>query len=80
MMEINIFSLKNGLYEGTGVSLNCRTESGEITVLENHRPLISVLEKGTITITDGEAKEHYIPVTGGFLEIQNNIVRLIVEE
>lgn len=79
-MKLSIYSLKKILYDGEVESLNCKTKSGEITVLDHHRPLISALATGAIKIVDKEKKEHYVPVNGGFLEINSeNRVKLIVD-
>lgn len=80
-MHASIYSLKKTLFEGEAVSLNCKTSSGEITVLDHHRPLISILEKGTITIIDTEKKEHFLQVSSGFLEVTSeNKIKLVIEE
>ncbi len=78
-MLISIYSLKKVLYEGEAESLNCKTMDGEITILDHHRPLISILQQGIIKILDEEKREHYIPVENGFLEVSSgNRVKLIV--
>ena len=79
-MHLSIYSLKKTLFDGDAESLNCKTASGEITVLDHHRPLISKLAAGTMKIVDKNKQEHYIPVSSGFLEIKNNIARGIVED
>lgn len=80
-MQVGIFSLQKTLFTGEAVSLNCKTENGEITVLNHHRPLVSALVKGVITVTDTASKEHFIPVSSGFLEMTSlNEAKLIVEE
>jgi F0F1-type ATP synthase epsilon subunit len=60
--------------------VNCRTKIGEITILENHESLISLLDRGTMKIIDNNAQEHYIPVSSGFLEFKQNEGRFLVEE
>lgn len=80
-MKLSIYSLRKVLFEGEAISLNCQTESGEITVLDNHRPLVSALRPGTTKIIDKNGKEHYINISSGFLEVNSsNETRLIVEE
>ena len=80
-MKLSIYSLKKILFQGTAESVNLKTASGEITVLDHHRPLVSVLAAGTVKIIDNEKKEHYIPVISGFLEVNSeNQTRLIVDE
>lgn len=80
-MHLSIYSLKKILFEGEIESLNCKTKSGDITVLDHHEPLISVVQAGPLKIIDKEKKEHYIPVSTGFLEVSSgNRTKLIVEE
>lgn len=80
-MKLEIYSLKKILFKGEAVSINCKTKSGEITVLDNHRPLISILSKGVIEVADVNKEDHYIPVLSGFMEVKaSNRVKLLVEE
>ena len=79
-MKLGVYSLKNVCYQGEVRSITCRTSAGEITVLDHHRPLLSVLNQGVMKITDTEGREHHVPVTSGFLEVtHNNESRCIVE-
>ena len=74
-MRIGVYSLQRVLYRGEAASVNCQTATGEITILNHHRPLISILKKGVMKIVDGEKKEHYIPVESGFLEVRRETRR-----
>lgn len=58
-------------------SLTLPTRDGEITVLPNHIPLVSVLVPGMIT-TRKDGRESYLSVSGGFIEVQpdNRVVIL----
>lgn len=80
-MTIGVYSLQKVLYQGEAASVNCQTRSGVITILDHHRPLISVLKQGTMKIIDKNQKEHYIPVSSGFLEVRSgNEAKFLVEE
>ena len=79
-MHLSIHSLKKTLFDGEAHSLNCKTEAGEITVLDHHRPLISVLTQGVLKIIDKESKTHYISISFGFLEVQKDNARAIIGE
>lgn len=80
-MKLGVYSLQKVLFQGEAKSINCRTASGEITILEHHLPLISLLKAGTITIVDQAGAEHFVPVSGGLLEVRSgNEVRFLVEE
>lgn len=80
-MQLGIYSLEKVLYHGDAVEVNCRTRSGEITILDHHAPLISMLAPGVVKVIDGNRKEHYVPVASGFLEVNSrNEAKLLVEE
>ncbi|MBP3845707.1 MAG: F0F1 ATP synthase subunit epsilon [Prevotella sp.] len=48
---------------------------GQFEILNNHAPIISVLQKGTV-IYDKEE----LPILGGFVEVQKNEVSLCIEK
>ncbi|MEK7076686.1 MAG: hypothetical protein AAB967_00480 [Patescibacteria group bacterium] len=80
-MKLGIYSLKKILFQGNAESVNVKTALGEITILDHHRPLISLVKPGTIKIIDTHKKEHYIPVSSGFVEVNSaNQSKFIVEE
>jgi len=81
-MILSIYSLKNILFQGQATSLNCHTQMGEITVLDNHEPLISVLAKGVMKVSvKGAEKDQYFEIKAGFIEVKpNNEVRCIIDQ
>jgi F-type H+-transporting ATPase subunit epsilon len=80
-MKLNIYSLTQVLYHGDVSAVNCKTSAGEITVLNNHRPLIATLPAGVVKVTDTEAKDHYFNISSGFLEVQEtHTMRLLVDQ
>ena len=68
-MKLDVLSLVGIQYSGEAKSINAKTTSGEITVLDHHLPLITVLKKGKLIIKDFANKETVIPATSGFLEV-----------
>jgi F-type H+-transporting ATPase subunit epsilon len=80
-MKLGVYSLQKVLFQGDAKSVNCPTTSGEITILDDHEPLISILQKGIVKIIDATAKEHYIPIDSGFVEVRSGEeARFLVEE
>lgn len=78
-MKINIYSLRGVDYSGEIKSLNVKTLAGEITILDHHRPLVSVLKAGELKLVDTLNKSQNIPIKGGFLEVRpENIVNISV--
>jgi len=80
-MKLSIYSLKNILFQDQAVSLNCNTEAGQITVLDNHEAMIGVLTAGAIKVGLKDGQEKYFDVKSGFIEIKSdNEVRCIIEQ
>lgn len=79
-MRLEIYSLQKSLFNAEILSVVCPTEAGEIAILPNHHPLISILKEGVVKVKDKEEKEHFFQVKSGFIEISpEHNVRLIVE-
>jgi F-type H+-transporting ATPase subunit epsilon len=80
-MKLSVYSLKKVLFQGEASSLNCKTVMGEITVLDNHEPLITALASGPVKVIDASGKEQFFVIKSGFLEVKpGNEVRCIVEQ
>lgn len=77
-MKLSIISLKGAEFEGEISSLNLKTTSGEITVLDNHRPLITQLAKGQAVIIKEDGEKFCFDIESGFLEVgERNQVNLL---
>ncbi len=68
-MVLHVYSLRKPVFNKEAKAVNVKTAMGELTILSNHRPLITLLEKGPIKVTDNNDKEHVIEATGGFIEV-----------
>jgi F0F1-type ATP synthase epsilon subunit len=78
-MQLHIYSLKGVLFEGEAKSVNLMTDLGEITILDNHEPFLTVLKERAIRITDAFGKENFVQASGGFLEVKpNNEVSVLI--
>lgn len=69
MITFEIATPERIVYKEQVDSLTLPTKDGEITVLPNHIPLVSVLVPGAITVRRGK-DEQYMAVSGGFIEVQ----------
>ncbi len=77
-MLLKIYTLKGIKFEDQILSLNLKTVSGEITIMDNHRPLISVLKSGIIKIVNKANKIQEIKLSGGFVEVgAKNVVNIL---
>ena len=79
-MKLHVTSLKGVEYEGDIKSFNIKTTSGEITILDHHLPLVTVLQKGTAHIIDTKDNKKDIAITSGFLEVSpTNTVNVLID-
>ena len=76
--KLEIISPEKLLFSGCVESATFPGAQGRFTVLYNHAPLISVLEKGTIRYIY-EGAEQTLLISGGFVEVRNNSVTACVE-
>ena len=78
-MNVSILSPLKTLFQGEATSVNLPGKIGAFTVLENHAPIVSTLDKGVITITNKEENTE-IEIVSGFVEIHDNEITICVEQ
>ncbi|MBI4120247.1 MAG: hypothetical protein HY454_02160 [Parcubacteria group bacterium] len=78
-MRVQILSLKGIEAECEAAAFNVKTSSGEITILDHHRPLITALAAGPARLTQADGQETRIDIKSGFLEMTpgNNLKVLL---
>jgi len=78
-MQVALVTADRELWSGEATAVNARTLAGEIGVMANHTPIMSVLDAGQVdvrTVDDG----HWVAaVDGGFISVAGNQVRLLCE-
>ncbi len=70
-MTLTILSLKGSVFKGEARALTVKTTSGEITVLDHHRPLITALKEGIAVITLADGEQQKLTIHSGFLEVDS---------
>ena len=77
-LQLKITTPEGIVYKQEVDSITLPTQTGEITVLPNHIPLVGVLQPGEI-IARKNGKEEYLSVSTGFIEVSNNNVTLLAD-
>ncbi len=75
--ELKIISPGKMIFEGEVTRVNFPGKYSPFTVLCNHAPLISALQKGVITWDNVVVNS--VVVEGGFVRVKNNVVTACVE-
>lgn len=77
-MTLEIISANEILFKGEANSVTLPGELGSFTVLKNHAPLISVLNKGRISYRNGDNDEKSIEINGGLADVDNNVIAVCI--
>ena len=78
-MNVFILSPLKSLFLGEATSVNLPGNVGAFTILENHAPIVSTLDKGVITISNNEEVSE-IEIVSGFVEVHDNEITICVEQ
>ena len=78
MLNLRIVSPAKVEYDGEVLSVVVPGTMGQFEILNDHAPIISTLQKGTVEYTTSEGKVQ-LEIQGGFVEVQKNVVSLCVE-
>jgi F-type H+-transporting ATPase subunit epsilon len=78
-VNLEIITPDKTLFTGKIKSINVPGTKGSFTILHNHAPLISTLEKGKLKIITEDLKTEVIEIIGGVIEIKKNIIIVLAE-
>jgi F-type H+-transporting ATPase subunit epsilon len=66
------------VYDGEADAVVAPAFDGEVGILQNHAPMMTVLGTGTLTVRSGEGVRRF-HVQGGVLQVVQNKVRILAE-
>lgn len=69
-MHLSIYTLQSTLFEGEVNQVILPTPLGEITILENHLPLVTLVNRGTLRYAEPDNQEKTLPLEGGVAEVR----------
>jgi F-type H+-transporting ATPase subunit epsilon len=75
VLNVSVISPEATLFEGEAPSITAPAFDGEIGILTGHAPMVTVLGTGTLKVGNGPS----FTVSGGFLQIVDNQVRVVTE-
>lgn len=75
MLQLKIVSPEKIEYTGEVERVLVPGLQGQFEILNNHAPIISILQKGVV-----EYDQKRLSILGGFVEVQKNVVSLCIEK
>jgi len=78
MIHLEVTTPESQIFSGEAESVSLPTSTGEITILPDHIPLVSIVVPGSLTIRI-KGQEQLLAVTRGVVEVDGKTVRVLVQ-
>jgi F-type H+-transporting ATPase subunit epsilon len=78
-MFLEILTPDKKIFNGEVKLVKLPGSKGGFEILNNHAPIISTLERGTIKVIEENGQEHFYQVDGGVVENKANKIIVLVE-
>jgi len=79
VLRISVISPEAVLFEGEATSVVAPAFDGEVGILEDHAPMMTLLGSGVLRLGGGGADRRF-NIEGGFLQVVDNTVRIVTEK
>lgn len=84
MIHFQLVALSGTKFDDDVYEVVLPTLDGEIGVLQDHMPLVSVATTGAIAVRkdarESDAAREYFAISGGVIEVSDNVLRVLVDE
>ena len=77
--NLTIVSAERKIFEGEVKQIQATGVEGELGILPGHTPLLTAIKPGIVKFILQDGTEEVIYVSGGFLEVQPNIVTVLAD-
>lgn len=77
-MHVTVISPEASMFEGDADAVTAPAFDGDVGILPNHAPFMTLLGNGRLTVRRGETVSRFT-IRGGFLQVVGNRVRVVAE-
>jgi F-type H+-transporting ATPase subunit epsilon len=77
-MQVTVISPEAAMFDGEADAVVAPAFDGEVGILPNHAPFMTLLGEGTLTVRRAGSASRFV-VRGGFLQVVDNRVRVVAE-
>ena len=79
--HVEIVAPERNLFSGEAEMVVCRAADGDVAFLADHMPFLAALEAGDIRVDLEGGEQLHFPVSGGFVQVHDNrVIMLVVEQ
>ena len=75
-MQVTVISPEASMFDGEADAVVAPAFDGEVGILPNHAPFMTLLGEGTLTVRSASGTRR-VAVRGGFLQVVDNRVRVV---
>jgi F-type H+-transporting ATPase subunit epsilon len=79
MLKVSVISPERVLFDGEAASVVAPAFDGEVGILPQHAPMMTLLGKGELRL-GADGSDGRFRVEGGFLQVLNDQVRVVTEK
>ena len=78
-MRVVVVTPESSLYDGPATSVVAPAYDGLVGILPRHAPFLTILGSGGLLVRAPEGERRY-NVAGGFVQVVDNVVRVVAEQ
>ncbi len=78
-MQVELVAADRLVWSGEARSVLARTTEGDVGILPNHAPMLSLMVDGIVDVTTADGETWIAAVDAGFLSVANNRISILSE-
>lgn len=78
-MWLEIISPEKIIYEGEIALVQMPGEMGSFEIMNNHAPLVSLLEKGRVKVIDTSRNMFFVDISSGVVKVKDNQIIILAD-
>jgi F-type H+-transporting ATPase subunit epsilon len=79
-LQVELVAADRVVWSGEATTVIARTTDGEVGILANHAPLMSLMVPGVVEVRSGDGEVVHAAVDAGFLSVAANHVSILAEQ
>lgn len=79
LLQVEVVSADTLVWSGEATMVIARTTEGDVGILPDHSPLLSILVDGVVEVRQADGQDWVAAVSTGFLSVASNRVSVLAE-
>jgi F-type H+-transporting ATPase subunit epsilon len=79
LMQVELVAADRLVWSGEAKMVIARTTEGDVGILPNHAPMLSLMVDGIVDVTTADSETWIAAVDAGFLSVANNRISILSE-